>query len=273
VTKEKILLFIPVYNCEKQIVRVISQLDSVILSIIDETVIVNNISTDKTEEVIINFLNQNPGIPAKLLRNDENYGLGGSHKTAFDYAIENNFDYVIVLHGDDQGNIKDMLPILKSGTYRNYDCCLGARFKKGSTLKGYSKFRTFGNIIYNIMFSIVSGRIIYDLGSGLNIYNVNMLKGKFYFRFPDDLTFNYCMILGTICFKHTFMFFPISWREDDQASNVKMVKQAFSVLGILLKYFAGKEKYLKSEFRKIPRLSYTSKIIFGAGKEERTLVN
>lgn len=32
---------------------------------------------------------------------------------AFNYAIENNFDYVIVLHGDDQGSISDMIPVLE----------------------------------------------------------------------------------------------------------------------------------------------------------------
>lgn len=39
--------------------------------------------------------------------------MGGSHKVAFNYAIENNFDYIIVLHGDDQGSISDMIPVLK----------------------------------------------------------------------------------------------------------------------------------------------------------------
>ena len=55
----------------------------------------------------------NAGFPIKVLKNRENYGLGGSHKVAFNYAIENNFDYIIVLHGDDQGSISDMIPVLK----------------------------------------------------------------------------------------------------------------------------------------------------------------
>lgn len=52
-------------------------------------------------------------IPVKLLRKDKNYGLGGSHKVSFNYAIENGFDYVIVLHGDDQGHISNLVPYLK----------------------------------------------------------------------------------------------------------------------------------------------------------------
>lgn len=262
--KEKILLFIPVYNCEKQIVRVLAQLDAEILSYLDQIIILNNHSSDKTEEVVVDYLKKHSNLPVQLLRNYENYGLGGSHKAAFNYAIAHGYEYLIVLHGDDQGNIKDVLPILQSGKYRNYDCCLGARFKPGSVLKGYSQFRTFGNVVYNILFSIVTGRIIYDLGAGINLYKVSMLKDAFYFKYPDNLTFNYCMILGTISNKQKFFFFPITWREEDQISNVKMVKQALFVLGILFKYFFGRKKYLQSEFREVRHTEYLSKTIYDA---------
>ena len=101
--KKKILLFIPMYNCEKQIVRVLGQLTDEVCSYLTEVIVVNNRSTDGGEEAVINFLKENDiPVEIRLLRNDDNYGLGGSHKVAFQYAIEHEFDYVIVLHGDDQ---------------------------------------------------------------------------------------------------------------------------------------------------------------------------
>ena len=45
--KDRILLFIPMYNCEKQIVRVLEQLNGEISDYITETVIVNNQSTER----------------------------------------------------------------------------------------------------------------------------------------------------------------------------------------------------------------------------------
>ena len=175
--KDKILVFIPMYNCEKQIGRVIDQLVGEIKPYISEAIIVNNRSTDNGEQVVLEKLkNLNTDLSIKLLRNNENYGLGGSHKVAFKYAIENNFDYIIVLHGDDQGNIADFIPLLKNQVHKKYDCCLGARFMKESKILGYSSFRTFGNKVYNLILSIFLGKRIYDLGSGLNCYNVNLLK-------------------------------------------------------------------------------------------------
>lgn len=259
--KEKILLFIPGYNCENQITRVLDQVDEEVLNYVNEIIMINNLSTDNTEKKVIEYIDSHSNLPLKLLRNNENYGLGGSHKTAFNYAIENKFDYVIVLHGDDQGDIHDLLQILKKREYKNYDCWLGARFMKQSKLHGYSKFRTIGNIVYNNLFSIVIRKKVYDLGSGLNIYCTDMLKSKFYNKFPDKLTFNCYMLLAADYYKHNIKFFPISWREDDQVSNVKMFSQAMNTLKLLLDYFLNKDKFINAEHREKQIKEYKADII------------
>lgn len=249
--KDRILVFIPMYNCEKQIIRVIDQLTGHIRPYISEVIIVNNRSTDNGEQAVLEKLkNLDTDLSIKLLRNNENYGLGGSHKVAFKYAIENNFDYIIVLHGDDQGDITDFIPLLENQTHKKYDCCLGARFMKKSKILGYSKFRTFGNKVYNFVFSIFLGKRVYDLGSGLNCYNVKLLKSNFFHKFTDNLTFNCYMLLAVNYYKQKINFFPISWREEDQVSNVKMINQALTTLLLVTKYFFIRGKYLNSEHRK-----------------------
>lgn len=255
---DKILLFIPMYNCEKQIIRVLGQIDSKIVKYFSEILIVNNRSTDSGEEDVVRFLRKSGlKIKSTIVRNSKNYGLGGSHKVAFDYAIDNNFDYVVVLHGDDQGNINDIVKVLEDKQYKNYDCMLGSRFMKDSKLIGYSKFRTFGNKVFNIIFSVLLNKRITDLGSGLNLYSVKILKDKFYYKYPDKLTFNCYMLLAANCYKHNIKFFPITWREDDQVSNVKMFSQALSTLDLIIKYFFKREKYLKEDFRDIKHKKYT----------------
>ena len=136
---ERILLFIPAYNCEKQLPRVLDQLlDERVAEFVTECIVVNNRSTDSTEDAARRWMAAHPAAPVRLLRNNENYGLGGSHKVAFGYALEHGFDYLVVLHGDDQGDVRDLLGLLDSGAYRTCDCCLGSRFMKGSRITGYS---------------------------------------------------------------------------------------------------------------------------------------
>ncbi len=246
--KEKILLFIPAYNCEKQIVRVLSQLDSEVMGYIDEVIVINNRSTDGTEEAVLTFQREHGDLPLKLFRNEENYGLGGSQKVAFDYAINNGFTHAVILHGDDQGNIRDFLPVFKKKYYEFYDCVLGARFMRGSRLYGYSALRTMGNIVYDFLFAFATGRRVFDLGSGLNMYDVSMLKDRFYIKFPDNLMFNYCMVLALKYYDQKCRFFPISWRETDQVSNVKLWSQAVTVLKMMFDFIKDPD-VIKGEYR------------------------
>ena len=253
---QKILLFIPAYNCEKQICRVLNQLNHKVLAYIDEVLVVNNRSTDGTEAEVLEYIERNPEKPIRLMRNTDNYGLGGSQKMAFHYAVDHGFDYVCMLHGDDQGDIADFIPMFEKELYTRHDCILGARFMRGSRLEGYSRFRTFGNVVYNFIFAFVTRQRIFDLGSGLNLYSTKMLKNGFFEKFPDNLMFNYVMILASHYYKQDIRFYPVSWREDDQVSNVKMMNQAITVLKMAFSYLIDKET-IKKEFREVIRESYT----------------
>ena len=266
--KPRILVFIPTYRCEAQIRRVLEQFDARVQKWIDTVMVVDNQSPDQTLEVAIergkavlthcNFI---------AWRNEDNYGLGGSHKAAFSYAIEQGFDYLVVLHGDDQADIHDLIPQLEAGTHLDVDCLLGARFMRGSRLMGYSWFRTFGNRVYNALFSLVTRRAIYDLGSGLNLYRLETFR-EFYFKtFPDDLTFNYVMLLASYYRKQKVRFLPISWREEDQRSNVKLFRQAFKVLGLLAGYALKRSQFVGSELRAHAFETYSGRICYRHDKK------
>ena len=122
----------------------------------DEVIIVDNRSRDGSRRAAIETLTSSAGPRVKVLENSENYFFGGSHKVAFDYAITNGFDYCVVLHGDDQGCLDDIMPLIRRGAHRDVDCLLGARSIDGSKLEGYSSVRTFGNKVFNAFYSLVS---------------------------------------------------------------------------------------------------------------------
>lgn len=246
-----ILLFVPAYNCERQIVRVLNQLDAEQSAFFDHVIVVDNRSTDRTEANAIQAVALRDDDKVEVLRNRENYGLGGSHKVAFEYALRNGYDYVAVLHGDDQGRIADLTPLIADGVHSRADCLLGARFHPRSSLIGYSTIRTWGNRLFNSLFSIVAGRRLFDLGAGLNLYRTEILRDRFYRRFSDDLTFNYCMILAHCALKHRLEFFPIEWREEDQISNVRIIRQAVRSLSLLAAYAIGPRRFMGAEHRAV----------------------
>ena len=242
----KILIFIPMYNCNPQIERVLTRIvklkDS---SCFNEVIIIDNNSRDSSIECAKKVI-KGSKIKMKIFLNDDNYNLGGSHKVAFNYAIENEFSHILVLHGDDQGDINDVIPFILNGECLKFDSFLGSRFNKESKLINYSKFRIFGNHVFNRILSLLVRDKVEDLGSGLNLYKVDYLKSKFYLNFPDTLTFNVYMLLYGIYVKSNFDYFPLTWREEDQVSNAKFYKQSKEIASLAFQYIANSEKLFKT---------------------------
>lgn len=262
---ERILLFIPMYNCAPQIPRVIAQLTPEVQALLAEVLVVNNRSTDDGQAVAAEALKSLRHVPTRLVLNDANYGLGGSHKVAFQHALAGGFDYLIVLHGDDQAKIEDVVPHLKAGAHRSADALLGARFMPGSKLVGYSAFRTLGNHVFNALYSLVTLRVIHDLGSGLNLYRVSALASRWWLGNADDLTFNYHMILRSVAERQTLTFFPLTWRDEDQVSNVKLVRQAIRVASLPLAFLFGRRRYLAADYSTKPPGGYTCQTVASTG--------
>jgi len=254
-----ILVFIPAYNCAAQIGRVLKQLDTEDAKrLIGGVVVVDNRSTDGTRETAQTALAA-LDLPHKmLLHNDDNYGLGGSHKVAINYARDTGFDHLVVLHGDDQGSIGDLLPYIDAGRHQDLDFFMGARFMKGSQLQGYSMLRTLANQVFNLIFSTLSGRRLYDLGSGLNLFRVSAFSDDFHLKHADDLTFNYYLIFNVVRRKARLAFFPLTWREDDQISNAKLSKMGVQLLRIVSMRLFQPKAFFDNDHRATPRTAYPS---------------
>ena len=87
------------------------------------------------------------------------------------------------------------------------------------------------------------------LGSGLNLYAVEPLKNGYYKKFPDTLYFNDCMILALCQLKQKVLFFPISWREEDQVSNNKLTSFGISLLKLCGRYLRSPRDFVTREWR------------------------
>ncbi|MNN00917.1 Undecaprenyl-phosphate mannosyltransferase [compost metagenome] len=259
--KKNVLVFVPAYNCQKQIVRVLDQLERAwVVGAVSRVIVVDNQSTDQTAQAVAERIRARGDDYIQLLRNDANYGLGGSHKVAFQYAAQHGFDWLVVLHGDDQGSVVDFQAVIEEGGLQDVDAILGSRFMPGASAPGYSKFRIFGNAVFNLIYSVCLGRRIRDLGAGLNMYRVASLRPQQYVRYPDNLTFNCVMLCSQVINQDAIVFVPITWREDDQVSNVKLVRQSLQTLRIALNALFRRRAFPVAEHRQKNIPAYTWKV-------------
>ena len=100
--KKKILIFIPAYNVEKEIFLVIQKIPKEIFNKnLIKILIVNDFSSDNTAKEIEKILEKFK-YSFEVYNSKSNLGYGGVQKYAFQYAIDNSFEYAIMLHGDGQ---------------------------------------------------------------------------------------------------------------------------------------------------------------------------
>ena len=261
---DRILVLIPCYNCAPQIPRVLAQFDSEAARYVETILVLDNGSKDGTREAAMAAARKLPKLDIRVAQNRNNVNLGGSHKAAFRYALENGYTHVLVLHGDDQGNVLDMLPVIQRGDHNRLDACLGARFARGSKLLGYSTFRIFGNHVFNGFFTAGLGRRVQDLGSGLNIFGTRVMRLPHLVQYADDLRFNIFLLMGMMREGLKTEFFPISWREDDQVSNVKMTSQAINTLKILRDHIFSRSRFWQTDHRTVRHAEYRFDILYPA---------
>lgn len=258
-TRAKVLVAIPAYNCEKQITRVLDEINARLEARVDEIVVIDNRSTDNTLGVLKAYKKSGRLRKLRILQNEQNYSLGGTHKVAFQRAQEQRMTHVVILHGDNQAKSDEINELLDyAETHPLAQTVLGSRFSKGSRLEGYDWRRILGNRVLNAVYSILTFRRCEDLGSGLNLFAIKDLDASTYLLFADKLTFNFELLLDLIKRRVNFAYMPITWREKDQVSNARnftVAKIAFLNLlawrfGVLL-YPAGRvpKRYISKEIQ------------------------
>lgn len=232
------ILVIPTYNCENQITDVLNSLIEVDISkYFSHVLLIDNCSNDNTVLTATNYFNKNGLEWLRIAKNKKNYGLGGSHKVAVKYCLENNFTGFGIIHGDNQATIRELIGSIDlSDDSRDVSAFLGSRFMPNSKLVGYSLNRKLGNLALNMIMTIVTNKRIYDMGSGLNYFYVKDLIELDVFRLPDDLTFNNKLILALCAERKEFVYFPITWTESGQVSNAKLINQGFKILSMCFGY-------------------------------------
>ena len=237
-----------------QILRLLKKLEYEDVSLIHEILLIDNRSTDGTFENLKDTLKYSKiKTKLKLFQNDDNYNLGGSHKIALNYSINNNFKGMIIMHGDDQTDLSYITDLLNKEQNKNL---LGARFHSKSILPGYSILRILGNRLFNFFFSVVLQKKVYDIGCGLNYFNLKEFEDKNYLNYPDEILYPVYLNIDILYNKKTYFWFPLKWEEKDQKSNARLFSDTTKLFILLLKVLLKKKLIINN------KKNYTYKLVY-----------
>ena len=173
----KILLIIPSYNEEENVLKVYEQ----IKEHQDEYdyIYINDASKDNT----LKILRENNLNHVNLV---SNLGIGGAVQTGYKYAYENGYDIAVQFDGDGQHDINYVKTICEPLINGQADMCIGSRYIYGKESEFQSTFmRSLGKNIISLMIKICCRKTITDPTSGLRMVNRDVMK-IFAYDYPKD---------------------------------------------------------------------------------------
>ena len=164
--KDQTLVVILAYNEQDRISSVIENVSSYFKNIL----VVDNNSEDLTVEKIKKF-------PVFLIKHKYNLGKSESMKTALEFAKMKNFKYLAFMDGDGQHKTKDLINICEKIFREKSELIIGYR----KELKNLNIQKRIGTIILQNFFSILYKKKIYDIQSGLRVFDI-LIENKIYWK-------------------------------------------------------------------------------------------
>ncbi|ODS32182.1 MAG: putative dolichyl-phosphate mannose synthase [Candidatus Scalindua rubra] len=176
--KSKILIIVPSYREEENIVRVLQGLEKYVPDI-DVLIIIDG-SKDLTEEIVA-FNDYNS------LVHPFNLGYGVAVQTGYKYAVKNGYDIVVQIDGDGQHDPKYIIPLVNTLSNNDVDVAIGSRFLEGGSYD-VPIARKIGIKFFSKIASLITRQKISDSTSGFQALN---RKAFNYFSKVDNFPYDY----------------------------------------------------------------------------------
>lgn len=188
---QKVLILVLTYNAEQFIEGVLERIPHSIWensAFTTELLIIDDQSQDNTFYRAFNYTSNNRRCPMKVLHNPANQGYGGNQKIGYHYAIQNNCDIVVLLHGDGQYPPEQIEQMAQPILLGEADAVFGSRMmSRLDALKGNMPiYKWIGNQILTYIQNRILNTRFTEFHTGFRAYSVTALKS-----IPFDLNSNY----------------------------------------------------------------------------------
>ena len=232
--KEKILIFIPAYNVEKKITKVLNKIPKIVFNKYNiKILVIEDNSSDKTLSVIKKVIKKKGDkIKIYLIVNKKNKGYGGVQKIAFNYAIKKNFKYVVMLHGDNQYPANKILLLIKPLLTNKYDAVFGSRMINSiNALKGgMPLYKYLGNIALTFFQNLVLSSNLSEFHSGYRSYKVSSLKKIKFKSNTNDFHFDTEIIIQFLKNNLKIKEIAMSTHYGDEISHLKSIPYGLNIV-------------------------------------------
>lgn len=169
--------------------------------------------------------------PWTLLANPANQGYGGNQKLGYRYAIDNDFDVVVMLHGDGQYPAEQVRPLARLAL--GSGAAFGSRFATpgGARAGGMPRYKFVGNRVLTGLQNRMLGTRLSEFHSGFRAYRTDVLAKIPFALNADDFHFDTEIFIQCIRAGVEIAEIPIATRYADEECRVHGLEYAANVVG------------------------------------------
>ncbi len=238
---QKLVVILPAYNAEKTLARTYAEIP---MDIVDEVVLVDDHSTDRTAEV-----GRELGI-RHVLVHPQNRGYGGNQKTCYNKALELEADLVIMLHPDYQYTPRLIESMAYLAAHKVYPVVIGSRILgKGALRGGMPVYKYVFNRMLTLTQNLLMGQKLSEYHTGYRLFTAEVLRNIPFEKNSDDFVFDNQMLAQVCFFGYEVGEVSCPTRYFDEASSINFRRSmvyGWGVLRVALMYRLQKWGILRS---------------------------
>lgn len=183
---KKIIVVMPAYNAEKTLQKTV---DEIPYGIVDEILLIDDKSSDKTVEVARGISN------VSVFIHDQNLGYGGNQKTCYRLALERGADVVVMLHPDYQYDPRLILGMAAPICFGVYDVMFGSRILGGKAVEyGMPRIKYVLNRLTTFIWNILYKQKLSEFHSGYRAFSRKVLETVPFQKNSNDFVFDHEML-------------------------------------------------------------------------------
>jgi glycosyltransferase involved in cell wall biosynthesis len=171
----KLSIIIPAYNEGKTIHNILNKVKNVELinNLKKEIIIVNDCSTDETEEAIRNYSSQNADLNIQYFKHNVNKGKGAALHTGIQKATG---EYLIIQDADLEYDPQEYNLLLKPVIDGFADVVYGSRFMGGNAHRILFFWHTIGNRFLTFLSNLFTNLNLTDMETCYKLFNTKIIQ-------------------------------------------------------------------------------------------------
>jgi len=225
INDKKIVVVLPAYNAEQTLRQTY---DEIPFDLVDEVVLVDDKSSDKTAVVATEI-----GIK-HVIQHEKNKGYGGNQKTCYDKALELGGDIVIMLHPDYQYTPKLIHSMAYLIANEVYPVVLGSRILGNGALNGgMPQIKYVANRFLTFVQNILVGQKLSEYHTGYRAFARPVLEKINYHMNSDNFLFDNQMLCQIIYKNFEIAEITCPTKYFEGASSISLRNSTIYALGVL----------------------------------------